>query len=328
MTDEGLPASTLAPELIADVLDRLLVLDPEFLAPFDAATSALPVVLRDVAAAFRANLEAAVTVAMVPHLLTVSSVETRYFQQLHTAERIRLLKWGADGQRAGTEEEARRIAEERFVEEMQTPSVRAATRDAVVASLAELLKNQPIEAAMRMLLLETLVMAWGAFEALATDVIRLLLNKDAQRAVALMNTDVTRKHFPRGLPVDALAAHGFNVARRMGDVLLGERGLDTLPAVKDVLSVLLPHAPELHRSLSQRALWLLWQRRHLVVHRRGVVDVAYVSKTSENLAPGTRLKVTAHEVEESLVLIRQLGGALCTAAGECPATVGDTDTPT
>jgi hypothetical protein len=318
----------LAPELIDEVLGRFLMLDPEFLEPFDAATSALPTVLSGVVAAFRANLEATITVAMVPHLLTVSSVETARFQRLHAVERIRSLKWGADGRRVGTEEDARRIAEERFIEDMRTPSVRGAVRDAVVASLAELLKDERIEAATRVLLLETLVMAWGTFEALATDVIRLLLNTDARRAVALMNTDTARKHFPRGLPIDALAAHGFNVATRMGDVLLGDRGLDTLPTVKDILSVLLPHAPELHRTLSQPALWLLWQRRHLAVHRRGGVDAAYIAKTSEELAPGSRLTVTADEVEGTLVLIREVGAALCSAAGECETqTVGDRGDP-
>lgn len=55
---------------------------------------------------------------------------------------------------------------------------------------------------------------------------------------------------------------------------------------------------DLQKHLRNPKLWLLQQRRHLIVHRRGVVDKQYLEKTGEKLNVGEQLLPTPAEIEE------------------------------
>jgi hypothetical protein len=109
----------------------------------------------------------------------------------------------------------------------------------------------------------------------------------------------------RDLSVEDLAAHQFNIARSMGTLLLQERHL-ALPTIKDVLSVIFPQESTLRDKLAVPKLWLFWQRRNLIAHRRGVVDASYLSKTLDTIAEGARLRISSSQVESSFVLIRDI----------------------
>jgi hypothetical protein len=51
----------------------------------------------------------------------------------------------------------------------------------------------------------------------------------------------------------------------------------------------------------------LFQRRHLIVHRRGRVDAQYLESTKEALAPGTKLEITFKELIEYMTIVRDAG---------------------
>jgi len=55
---------------------------------------------------------------------------------------------------------------------------------------------------------------------------------------------------------------------------------------------------DLQKHLRNPKLWLLQQRRHLIVHRRGVVDKQYLEKTGEKLNVGEQLLPTPAEIEQ------------------------------
>jgi hypothetical protein len=146
----------------------------------------------------------------------------------------------------------------------------------------------------------------GAFESFVSETIRTLVNSKPPLAAVLLSTESTKKHFPsRAVSVEDLANHDFNVAACMGDLLLRDRHLDSLPVIKDVLSAIFPTEDAHRQRLNSPDLWLLWQRRHLIVHRRGVVDSGYLAKTSDTATLGERLCVSARYVESCFSLIVQ-----------------------
>ena len=55
----------------------------------------------------------------------------------------------------------------------------------------------------------------------------------------------------------------------------------TLSDIKDVFRTLFPTHTDLHATMKKDGLWLLWQRRHLLVHKRGLVDAAYLKQTGD-----------------------------------------------
>jgi hypothetical protein len=283
---------------------------------FEPAYSALPEPFKPIAAVFRGNIQSAYTVATIPYLIANSGVIQARFARHLIAARIRLLKEVDAGQEPTKEQQQRAFAtaSEKMDAELKAPETSKQLAQSVVRDLLRLLEREEFDVAARELLLETLVMMWGAFENFVSETVRLLVNVNPSLATVLL-TDVTaKKHFPaRGISVDDLANHGFNVASSMGDILLRDRQLESLPIIKDVMGTIFPADQELRSQLSDPGLWLLWQRRHLIVHRRGMIDENYRSKTSDVAQLGTRLHVTSDYVEASFSLVVRTAVAVLAA---------------
>jgi hypothetical protein len=66
-------------------------------------------------------------------------------------------------------------------------------------------------------------------------------------------------------------------------------------------------------------------QRHLIVHRRGLVDARYIERTSDHAMIGDHLKLDAAYIEASLVLVRDTGCSIYSASQnmllEAPTTV-------
>ena len=150
------------------------------------------------------------------------------------------------------------------------------------------------------MLTQTLVMVWGALEVFISDIVRSMLNTNPSLAVLLMTSDSSKRYFRREVAIEDLMTRGFDLNRSMGDFLFSDKWLDNLPRIKEVISTLLPRADDLHRALAAKELWLLWQRRHLIVHRRGVIDAQFVANTEASDAVGSRLIVSSKDVDEAL----------------------------
>jgi hypothetical protein len=72
--------------------------------------------------------------------------------------------------------------------------------------------------------------------------------------------------------------------------------------------------------LGHKDLWILNQRRHLIVHRRGVIDREYLEKTGETLEIGDLLTVTPQEITGYFGRVRDAGVAILDALAEQQAT--------
>ncbi len=138
-----------------------------------------------------------------------------------------------------------------------------------------------------------------------SEIVRLLINAKPTLAAGLLSNESTKKHFPGKIfSIEALAVREFNVAASMGDLLLEHRHLDSLGVLKDVFNVIFPDHSALRSALANPELWMLWKRRHLIVHKRGIVDASYLATTSDTTELGARLKITGEYIEDCLVLVR------------------------
>ena len=66
--------------------------------------------------------------------------------------------------------------------------------------------------------------------------------------------------------------------------------------------------------MNSKDLWMLSQRRHLIVHNRGVVDHRYNKQTGETYKEGQRLYVPPTDIELYVTLVRDIGIAILEAA--------------
>jgi hypothetical protein len=285
-------------------------------AEFDAATLSLRSEYQAVAKAFRHSLASALSTIAMPFVLASTGTDQRHFQRIYMAERIRARSIDEDALHPGEdletvrERQAHTKADLRMGEFVQSEDGRnALIRDTCEFLLASLKRG--LESAAHELLQQGLVLLWSAFEVLSRDTFETLLNGDPTKIQALISHPTTRKRFEaERLPLDTLVQHGFDLSGRLGTVLVGQQDFSDLRIVKAVYAVLCPGNDALNQALAHRDLWTLFQRRHLVVHRRGVIDQAYLDATGETHPIGMHLVVTPLAFEGALRVVVSAGTAL------------------
>jgi hypothetical protein len=286
---------------------------PGLLDALEAETARHSGAIGEAASSFKGNLQAALSVASIPFLMAHQAATSQRFASILVAERIRARSHRQTTDTKVLDHWAQPKAHERFEEELATEEGKEHLQTDILGRLEGSLNSPEFQRASEELLNETLVMVWGAFEAFVADVVRAKLNLDPSAAVRLVTFDPVRKHFRKEVPIETLASHDFDLNRAMGDVLLNEQQLDSLPRMRDVLTGLLPGARDLHDAMAARSLWLLWQHRHVIVHRRGVVDAHFIANTGETAAPGSRITIIGDDVDEAARTVSGVAAALLSA---------------
>jgi hypothetical protein len=294
----------------------------EVFTELDAATAAVTPEYHAVVQAFRHSLASALSTVAIPFALASASVEQSHFQRIHIAERIRARSIDGDALQPGEdleavrEREARTKAHGRMREFAESEDGRnILIRDTCGFLLASL--RHGLEPAAQELIQQGLVLVWSAFEVFCRDAFETLLNRDPLKIQILITHPTTRKRFEaERLPLDTLVQHGFDLSARLGTVLVSQQKFSDLPTIKAVFAVLFPGNTALTEALAQRDLWTLYQRRHLIVHQRGVIDHDYVVATGETLGIGTRLAVAPRAFETALRVVVSTGTEVARSLAE------------
>jgi len=289
--------------------------EEEIFGYFDAAAASAQSVYQPAAKAFRHSILSALSTVAMPFHLANASVTQSHYRRFHSAESIRMLKTTVPPSGEDLEtfraREAGRKADLRMTEFFQSEDGRGLIIHDISIFLLSSLQKNGIKSAARELILQGLVLLWSAFEVLFRDTFETLLNQDPDRIKLLVNHPTTRKRFDaERLPLDVLVRHGYDLSARLGSALICQQDISDLPTVKAVYSVLFPGEAELRDAMAQGRLWTLYQCRHLVVHRRGIIDQAFLDATGEGHALDTQLVVTPQELEDLLAVVVSCGSAL------------------
>jgi hypothetical protein len=278
----------------------------DILEPLSAITApGGDVELLDITSSFEQNLRSLTSSASLPFTMAAASVSTRY--QIHDS--IIELKY-TDGADPSFDAKVVHRVKQRL--DSQEGKVELARR--VFDELESARHDESFRMACAELLLQSVVLTWSTFEVLVSDVFVLLLNRNPKFATELMRDDRTKKWFQPKELVTMLPDYSYDLSNRMGEILIGWHRLDDIRAMRSVFGVLFPAGSVLQKGLQEKALWLLNQRRNLIVHRRAVVDRAYAENSGDTVALGTRLAIEPDYLESSVDLVRDVGMEVLRAA--------------
>lgn len=304
------------PQLAKDVRQVFLIA-PDFAViaePLITATGRLSTDYKPFALAFQDNLRSVLRTLSIPFQYTFAQVQSLHHQRFLMAARIRALKVTDDvdteDERAKREREASDTAHATF-QEFAAGDGRDAMPSEVLHRLASIKEDPDSLAAARELTRQGVVLVWGAFEVLARDLFTELLNRHPTRVEALVANPSNRKRFGiEKLDWGTLSTFGFDLSKNLGTVLAQRADLDDIPTIKDAYGALFPDVSDLASKLADRRLWLLFQRRNLIVHRRGMVDQKYNEKTGETLRLGDQLWPTPEDVEAYFEAVALAGASM------------------
>lgn len=310
-----------------DALDRSIrEMRTHFLVPpgpedtfsrLDALVDSLLPEYRSLAEAFKHSLSSTLSTVAMPFSLATASVHQSHFQRLHIAERIRARSIELDSIKPGEDleevrqREAYRVASERMREFAESEEGKNAIIWDVCGFLLAGLRDGELESATKELIQQGTILVWSAFEVLFRDVFELHLNLNPSKAKVLAQDTSTRKRFEaERFSLDTLVKHGFDLSNRVGTVLVSQQDFGDLPTIKTVYPVLFPGSGELLERLNDPDLWLLYQRRHLLVHRRGIVDQTYLDNTSDTAPINAPLPLKPKDFEAHFKVVLLAGEAL------------------
>jgi hypothetical protein len=247
----------------------------------------------------------------MPFRIASTNVSHRVFHSLFAAEMIRALKPEFDGKTENEKEAmAREIAQKKFCEKMSSAEERYNCGLMILHDLHHLLDEEEMWRAARELMRQSEVLAWGTLEVLTNDLVVRLVNARPQMTEALAKDERTKKRFQLKEIGSSLPTYGYDLSKHMDNVLAASMKIDDVETMRDVYDVIMPTNEALRGVLRDAELWKLNQRRNLILHRRSIVDDAFLRNTGDSLNLGTELIVTPEQLKKDLILVLHIGSAM------------------
>jgi hypothetical protein len=312
-----------AKTLATEATQRFLVVDATaLLSSISSAKGGLQPKLSVLAAAFEQNIHAVGATVGMPVALASAASEGSHWQRIHSAERIRALKLDLEPGENKEALEARRASRAREVasQRMQEFAASADGRDTIAADacrfLLDALKSADLGDAANELLRQGIVLTWSALEILSRDLFETLLNANPKRALTILQEPAAKHRLQSKFTLEELATAGFDLSSSLGSLLSSQQDFSDIRTIKAVMLPALNSAPDVEAALGDKALWVLCQQRHLIVHRRGVVDARYIDATGESRKIGDHLAISPDDLESQLAKVVNAGRALLLAASK------------
>lgn len=259
---------------------------------------------------FEENLRAIVRILTLPYQLSGAAVQQHRIDQLYRAEVIRSLDLNDPSRddSPDTRAAARTKALAAFKAELDTEQALMAFREQAIADLSTRLHLPEVTTAAADLLRQAASMTWTTLEVLFRDLVTAILNGHPSLVSLILQDERARRILDlKRIDTEVLVSHGFDLRGKVGTIIASHNAFARLDTVRVVFGALCPSEVAVARMLDDRQLWLLVQQRHLIVHRRGIVDVQYVENGGDARPLGSLLTLTPPEVVEQLILAQRVG---------------------
>lgn len=141
-----------------------------------------------------------------------------------------------------------------------------------------------------------------------------MVNDDPKRASPILKSYELKDFFGKQVvDIKVIDEHGFDLSNSMGDLIFRGRRLDSLVIIKSIFKAIF-NSSDIQTAVGN--LWLLNQRRNLLVHNRGIVDKEYLKNSGDTSPIGTRLALRSSDIENYLNGVQRAIIAISIAAEE------------
>jgi hypothetical protein len=298
------------PDTVVEVLDELEASYwvPALRGPFDALAKLLAGIegernpLREPFKAFVSNLDSAKQLLEFPYALLLPFV----------------LK--------GTEVEKRLdqldlTSEEKIDAALEEPGLVVEVYAAAMRSTSNHLRKQPL--ALTRVMHQGSLLAWAAFETFCKEVFIAVLNRRPSLYGKLLRNQALKERFAissSGWP-HLLEQNGYDLNGKLGTIVGSDRDFSSPQLLKELFPLLLEDLPGpagFEDAMADERLWVLGNRRHLIAHRCGVVDVDYMRKCHDDRqTAGQLLVLRGRDLAESLVAVARASSFVYGKARHC-----------
>ncbi len=153
------------------------------------------------------------------------------------------------------------------------------------------------------LIIQGYLQAWSSFEVFVRDYIELYINKHPEKCINIINSDVLKKRVDlKKISYEFLSVNDFNISDKLGSLVVDTYDCSDLLVAKEIIKKVNENE-ETSDVLDSNELWQFFQTRHLLIHKRGIVDQAYIDKTGLDTAVGERISIRPTKLKYTLDII-------------------------
>lgn len=143
----------------------------------------------------------------------------------------------------------------------------------------------------RELINQGVLLTWSALEVFFRDFIEEYINQHPACIQAIIDSEILRKRMDlRKIAFEYLSENNFNISDKLGSLVVGSYDCSDLLIIKEIIKKCIDK-PEIDLVLNKLELWILFQVRHLLIHRRGIIDSSFIEKTKSGQCIGDRILI-------------------------------------
>lgn len=174
-----------------------------------------------------------------------------------------------------------------------------------IESFNKLIENTTLYEPYRSLLYAGIVFTWCSFEVCMKDIWETALNignKLVMKTTLSNINNIDRINNFSGIQgkyinLDYLAQYNYNVTNKLGSILANKFDFSSVYGIKDAYLCAFPRSATIKKALENKELVQLEARRHIIVHKAGVIDDTFCKKANVNKKlTGSKLGLSDEEL--------------------------------
>jgi hypothetical protein len=250
-------------------------------------------ILEEEATTFKQNIVSICYSASIPYTLASNTAFSRARDKVGVRESI----LGANL----SHEEIMIIVNRKFIESLDNQE----TSNEILNDLALQLIGLAIkdELSVKELLNQNYIQLWSAFEVFIRDYIEKILNEFPDSCKSIIESDILKRRVDlRKIPFDYISENSFNLSNKMGTLITSSYDCSDLLITKEIIKSI-KKSEEINSILDHKNLWNFFQNRHLLIHKKGIVDKGFIEKTGSTKNIGEKVSITPKELKNTMDLV-------------------------
>lgn len=291
--------------------------EEEFFHSYDEKLKNIPKVYQEIFKIFKGNIKAVASILLIPQEISSTRTKLYLFDKILTEELIRntpLVPLSEKEEMRFEEErevgikKAAETANKRFFEETYTKEGVKNFWDITFNFLGDCYdSSSDLKIALSELLNQAVVLTWSAFEVLSRDLIKTYLNNNPELVTDILSSsDLKNKFNLKAISIETLSEYSFDISKNMGEIVIMKNDLSNYGILKEMYCSIFSNE-NISKAAKSSNLYYLNQKRHLFVHKRGIVDKHFLDSTSCKEKKGSKLNVTPQEVLKDLNMTLKIG---------------------
>lgn len=260
----------------------------------------------DIFTSFSANIKTLIDTIRIPYELSISKTKLDLYKNIITKERILntplVTETNVDEKKHN--DRITHLATKKFFETIEKKETKEWAKTQIESFLIDCYESsKDLQIAISESLNLACINTWACFEVFCRDFCQLAINKKPDLIDVIRKNSILKDKFnTKNISIEILKEYNYNISNNLGEILIPENDFSNLSILKETLCCIVKDK-QLNKLLNSPDLYYLNQKRHLLVHKKGIIDDYFIKNTIHQGNLGSKLSIKPEDLKNDLRLI-------------------------